>query len=120
MSAIRNLNNLSMDEIYYAVQQGGKFVRFRYCVSYIVGSMEQESAPYFLRPGENPHKFSRKFNTITSLFGWCSLTGAIGMAHAYDQNKMGGQDITREVILDFERQMRAQGIPFQRPAGFVI
>lgn len=121
MASIRNMGNLSMDEIYYAVQQGGKFVRFGYCISVGFHTLELKSNVHFLRPGERPEKFSKKFNILTSVFGWCGIPyGPIAMARAFNLNRMGGENITREVILNFERQMQLQGIPYHRPAGLFL
>lgn len=99
MSAIKNLGNLSVQEINYELQNGGKFVIFQYSISVLVMTFKRPSGVYFLRAGESHWGKSLPFTIISLLFGWWGLPwGLIYTPMAIATNLGGGKDVTREVI----------------------
>ena len=99
MAQIKNLNNLTTDQLNAELRNGGKFVVFQYCFSIIVMTFKQSSDIYFIRAGESTIKHSILFTFITLIFGWWGIPwGPIYSIGALYSNITGGKDVTQEVL----------------------
>jgi len=98
MAEIKNLGNLTNDDITRELQNGAKFVIFQYAISIFILTFKRSSDVYFIRAGESTFKYRIVFSLITWLFGWWGIPwGPIYSIGALVNNVSGGKDVTREI-----------------------
>ena len=99
MAEIKNLNDLTTDQVNAELRNGAKFVVFQYCFSIIVMTFRQSSSIYFIRAGESTVKHSILFTLITVFFGWWGIPwGPIYSIGALYTNITGVKDVKPEVL----------------------
>lgn len=99
MASIKNLEGVTYDELNREIQQGAKFVSFRYTISILIMTFRRGSDIYFIRSGESGLKFSLPYTLLTLLFGWWGIPwGPIYSIASIVQNLSGGKDLTGEVL----------------------
>ena len=67
MAGIKNLENLSDEQINNELKKGGKFVMFSYTISIIIMTFRRNSDIYFIKSGESAVAYSWKYSLITFL-----------------------------------------------------
>ena len=99
MAEIKNIENLTINEINEELQNGGKFVIFQYCFSIIVITFRRSSNIYFIKAGESTAKYSIGYTLLSLIFGWWGIPwGPIYTIGALFSNLTGGKDITQDVV----------------------
>lgn len=108
MAAIKNIDNLSVQQLKDLVDQGGKFVMFQYTISVLVATFRNPTDIYFIRPGEGTTSYSIGSTLITLLFGWWGIPwGPIYSIGTLVTNMSGGKDVTSSVMQDLLTQHTA-------------
>ena len=73
MAQIKNIEGRTNGEIEHALNTGGKFVVFQYCISIVVMTFRRSSDIYFIPPGESTVKHSIGFTLLTLVLGWWGI-----------------------------------------------
>jgi hypothetical protein len=95
---IRGVEGMSVDQVRFELERGGRFVVFQYCVSVIIVTFKRPSPIYFLRAGENPIGKGMGFTLLTLVAGWWGFHfGPIYSVQSIYRNLSGGKDVTMEV-----------------------
>lgn len=96
---IKGTEGLSIDDINFEIQQGGKFVLYPYCISILVMTFKRGSDIYFVRSGENPFLRGIGWSLLSLVFGWWGFPwGPIYTISTLVTNFSGGKDVTDEVL----------------------
>jgi hypothetical protein len=96
---IRGIEGMSVGELRFALQQGGKFVCFQYCVSIILLTFRRPSPIYFVKAGESAVTRGLPFTLVSLVFGWWGIPwGPIFTMGAVVTNFRGGKDVTQQVV----------------------
>jgi hypothetical protein len=86
-------------QIQTEVQNGAKFVIFRYCISLLVMTFRRGTDVYFIRAGESAAAKSLPFTLLSLFFGWWGFPwGLIYTPQSLITNLGGGKDVTAEVM----------------------
>lgn len=95
---VEGLEELSRAEIELMLQQGGRFVFFEYCISFLIFSLRRPSAICFVRPDEWGWVRGLPYTLISLLMGWWGLPwGVIYTPMVLVNNMSGGCDVTAQV-----------------------
>jgi hypothetical protein len=95
---ISGIEGLSVDQVRFELERGGRFVQFQYCVSVILITFKRSSPIYFIRSGESPVGKGIGFTLLTLVAGWWGFPwGPIYSAQSIYRNLSGGKDVTKEV-----------------------
>lgn len=95
---IIGIEGKTIDEIILAVNAGGKFVVYEYCISPLIVTLDYDSNVYFIDANEERRNLSLRYSIISLLFGWESLFGPIHAIRCLVVNFRGGKDISKQVI----------------------
>lgn len=99
MATIKNIDDLTKEEIQRELDHGARFVVFKYCFSYIIMTHHQSSDIYFVRSNESSLKHSIWFILLTLILGWWGFPwGPIYTIGALATNFTGGTDVTEDVL----------------------
>jgi hypothetical protein len=99
MAKIKGLEGLSNEEINQALNEGAKFVVFRYTISIVLMTFRRSSDIYFVRKDESTFSKSIGFTIINFLFGWWGIPwGPIYTIGSWITNAGGGKDVTQDVL----------------------
>ena len=99
MAKIKGIDDLSMDEIYREIDNGGKFVCFPYAISIVVMTFKRHSNIHFIKAGDSTFSKSIPFTLITLGLGWWGVPwGPIYSLGSLFTNLSGGKDMTTEVL----------------------
>ena len=102
MSQIRNIENLTIEQVQDEIIRGGKFVTFPFAVSIIVITFRRSSDIFFVKAGENAMQYGWTSFLITLFFGWWGIPfGPIFSIGAIYRFFTGGKNITTEVMSHF-------------------
>lgn len=97
---IIGIENMSRDEVAHAIEQGGKFVIYEYCISVLIMTFKRPSNIRFIPVGDNRLKQGIGFTLVSLLLGWWGLPwGPIYTLGSLFTNLRGGRDVTQEVLL---------------------
>lgn len=97
--AIRGIEGMSVDQLNFELQRGGKFVYFRYTISVVILTFRRNSAIHFIKAGENTTGRSIGYTLLTLVAGWWGIPwGPIYTIQSVTTNLQGGKDVTKEVI----------------------
>src|SRR5215469_4805654 len=97
MKLSRN-DTLTAAQVEAELRQGGRFVFFEYCISFIFVTLRKPSAVVLLRPGEYGLARGLPYTALSFLLGWWGLPwGLIYTPLAILTNLRGGRDVTAEV-----------------------
>jgi len=95
---VKNIEGLSKDQLKQMINQGGKFVMFKYVVSVLVMTYRNTSDVYFIPPGKGTVKHHWGHTTLTGVMGWWGIPwGPIYTIGAMYSNMTGGIDVTTDV-----------------------
>ncbi len=96
---IRGITDLSVDQLNFELQRGGKFIIFQYCISALVVTFKRPSDIYFVRAGESLVSKSMGFTLVSLVAGWWGIPwGPIYTVQSVYNNLRGGKDTTAEVM----------------------
>ena len=105
MAQIRNIQEMSVDELNRELERGGKFVIFQYCFSVLIMTFRRSSDVYFIRSGESTFKHSIGYTLLTFFVGWWGIPwGPVYTIGSIFTNLTGGKDVTQEVISLFNSE----------------
>jgi hypothetical protein len=95
------LSAVPQDELAKAVEAGGRFVLYSYCISVLVLTFRRSSEITFLRRDQDGAGDAIKFSLISGTLGWWGIPwGPIWTIAALITNASGGKDVTLEVLTD--------------------
>jgi hypothetical protein len=96
---IRNTEGLSPQEVRTMVNQGGKFVIYKYCISIVVASFNNPTDIYFIKPNHSRISPAIGFLITNLLLGWWGIPwGPIYTIGNVATILGGGKDVTNEVM----------------------
>jgi hypothetical protein len=96
---IKNIENLTDQEISWELQNGAKFVYFQYTISILVMTFKRPSDIYFLRANESHWGKSMPFTLLSLVLGWWGFPwGLIYTPMVLFSNLSGGKDVTNEIV----------------------
>ena len=106
-SEIAGLEGLSNEEILWELQNGGRFVVYQYCVSFLVVTLPRTSQVHFIRGSESAVARGMKYTLLSLLLGWWGIPfGPFCTIEAIAVNLAGGRNITPTAsMLDALRQV---------------
>lgn len=92
---IVGLEGMTNEEIIDELRNGGRFVIYQYCVSFLVLTLYRSSAVHFLRHDESAVMRGMKYTLLSLLAGWWGIPfGPICTIAAVVINLSGGRNIT--------------------------
>jgi len=94
---IRGLRGMTVSEIIDELNNGGRFVVFKYCLSAVFVSVKKSSDIYFIKHEEKSFKYHWPISLLTVLLGWWSIPGIFGTIECLLANFTGGIDVTETV-----------------------
>lgn len=101
---IRGIEGLSVSQLNFEIQRGGRFVFFQYVISVILVTFRRSSDIYFVRSGESTVSKSIGFTLLSLVAGWWGIPwGPIYTVQALITNCKGGKDVTKDVIAAMNR-----------------
>lgn len=113
---INGIEGLAVADIQEEINNGGKFVFYTYCFSFIVMSYKQRSGVYFVGSNENAFVKGLPFAFISLLFGWWGIPwGIVYTLESLFTNIGGGKNVTDEVMKSI--QQRTDGYVFEFETG---
>lgn len=99
MAAIKNLSDLSAEQVGREIHRGARFVMYQYTISLIVVTMQRSSDIYFIRADESGASKALPFTFVSLIFGWWGLPwGPVRTIRSISCNLGGGKDVTQEVM----------------------
>jgi hypothetical protein len=103
---INNIEGMTLEEIKYEIDRGGKFVHYMYTVSILVMTFKRPTDIYFIKGGESAAVKGLSYTLITFLLGWWGIPwGPIYSIQSLYYNLGGGKNITEAVMTDLYRQV---------------
>jgi len=93
--AVKGIDGMSPQEIGFEINRGGKFVRYRYCVSLLVITFFRGTDVHFVRANESRLVKALPWILTTLVAGWWGIPwGPIRSIHSLWINFQGGEDLT--------------------------
>lgn len=109
---IKGVEGLTVGEVQDQIRQGGKFVVFGYCMSFIVLSLKRSSDITFVRAGQSAVVAGLPFTVLSLFLGWWGFPwGLIYTPMVLIQNLGGGTDVTAQVMSSLGVGAAPQGLP---------
>ncbi len=106
-SEIAGLEGMTNEEIAWELQNGGKFVVYQYCISFLIITLYRPSPVHFIRHNESAVARGMKYTLMSLALGWWGIPfGPICTIAAVITNLCGGRNITPTTgMLDALRQV---------------
>lgn len=103
---------LSLEQLQRQIEIGGKFIIYEYCISlFFAVSLQRFSPAFFIPVGEPQTKYKRKYDTLSSIFGWWAIPWGISKTlNGFKVNKGGGIDVTDDILLNLNEESLKQGV----------
>ncbi len=96
---INNTEGLTNQEIRQLVNEGGQFVFYKYCMSFVVMTLNKRSEIYFIHPNSSKTSIGFHFLLISLFLGWWGIPwGPIYTIGGIYNVLSGGTDVTYEVM----------------------
>ena len=112
---IKGLEGLSVSDVQDEVNQGGKFVVYRYCISVIVLSFRRSSNIYFIKRDQSRITKGLPFTLLSLILGWWGIPwGIIYTIGSVATNFGGGKDVTDEIMRYFHSQTGGPVFDFEK------
>jgi hypothetical protein len=97
---IAGIGSMSVEQLNQAIDQGGKFVIYEYCISVLIMTFKRPSDIQFIPAGSSRFKKGIGFTLTSLLLGWWGFPwGPIYTIGSLATNLRGGRDVTKEVLL---------------------
>ncbi len=113
---VKGIENMTLSQLSSELNNGGKFVRYEYCISLLILTMKRSSNIYFIKQGENAFLKGMPYTAVSLLFGWWGIPwGPIYTLSSTFTNICGGKDMTKEIISSIgnaanQEQNRSQSV----------
>jgi hypothetical protein len=93
---------LTLEELNKAIEYGGKFVTFQYCISiFFAVTLKRFSPAILIRNHEELLHYKRKYDLLSLVFGWWGIPwGPVYTIRSLRINRKGGLDITEDIMLN--------------------
>lgn len=113
MAQLNNVEGLSPQQIQQLVNQGGKFVVYKYVISILIMTFNRGSDIFFIRPGESALLRGLPYTILSFSLGWWGIPwGIIYTFGALYTNLTGGVDVTADIMSQISANMgQAQSSP---------
>jgi hypothetical protein len=96
---IRNIEGYSAAQIRDMVNQGGKFVMYKYCISIVVMTFNRPTNVYFIKPNSSSVTPGLGHLATNVLLGWWGIPwGPIYTIGNIGSILSGGKDVTNEIM----------------------
>ncbi len=90
--------SLTREQLLIQLQNGGKLIRYVYCISLIAVTIRRFSPVYYVSMETNPAVRSWPYLLITLFLGWWGVPwGLVYTPQVILMNLGGGEDVTEEV-----------------------
>ena len=100
---IVGVGNLTPLELHEELENGGKFVIYKYCISIMVLTFQRPSAIHFIRSDQSAVVHGLKYSLMSVITGWWGIPwGPIYTIGSLYTNFRGGQDVTSDVIASLD------------------
>jgi hypothetical protein len=102
------------------ILQGGRFLSFHWCVSFIVLSYTRQNKARYFKSWESPASEAWSNSLVTMFFGWWSPHGVINTILCFWRNLRGGKDVTSEIMTQLVGPARTESIlkqAIKKPLG---
>jgi hypothetical protein len=97
---IVGIGSMSAEQLNQAIDQGGKFVIYEYCISILIMTFKRPSDIQFIPAGSSRFTKGIGFTLTSLLLGWWGFPwGPIYTIGSLATNLRGGRDVTKEVQL---------------------
>lgn len=95
MAKVHGIEGMTDAEIMEAIDAGGRFVMFQYCISIIVLTFKRSSGVYFIPGDKSTLPYALPWIGLTLLLGWWGIPwGPIYTIGTTATNFGGGNDVT--------------------------
>jgi len=95
MAKIIGIAGMTPQEVSFEINQGGRFVIYKYCVSAFIATVTDSTHVYFLRAKESRIKKGLPWTLLTLLAGWWGFPfGPIRTLEVAWMNFRGGESVT--------------------------
>jgi len=96
---VKNIDGLSPAQIRTMVNEGGKFVMYKYCISIVVMTFNNPTDIYFIPPGKSSVTPGLGFLATSLVLGWWGIPwGPIYTIGNIGTILSGGKDVTTEIM----------------------
>ena len=96
---IIGIEGMTTQQIQEEINNGAKFVYYRYCISVIVMTFRRSTDIYFIRPGQHGAVKGMGWTALTMLLGWWGIPwGPIYSVSSLATNLQGGKDVTGQIV----------------------
>jgi hypothetical protein len=96
---IKNIEGLTGSEIRNLVDEGAKFVMYKYCISIVVMTFNNPTDVYFIKPHESRTTPGLGYLFISFFLGWWGIPwGPIYTIGNIGSVLSGGKDVTYEIM----------------------
>ncbi len=96
---IQGIEGMSIEQVRFEVQRGGKFVFYHYCISIVVMTFRRSSPVHFIPAGHSSFGKGLPWTFLTLVMGWWGIPwGPIFSVQSLIVNFQGGKDVTKEVM----------------------
>lgn len=102
---VKKIEGLTVGQLNYELQRGGKLVTYQYCFSAIIMTFKRDSDIYLIKAGESAFWEGAKYTLFSLLFGWWGFPwGPIRTIEGLIINCSGGNNVTYKVMDSLNRQ----------------
>ena len=96
---IKNIDGLTGNDIRSMVDEGAKFVMYKYCISIVVMTFNRPTDVYFIKPHESSVVKGLGYLFISLILGWWGIPwGQIYTIGNIANVLSGGKDVTTEIL----------------------
>jgi len=97
---IKGTEGLSEQDINRMLQNGARFVVYKYCISIVVMTFQRSSDIHFIPPGESSVTKGLPYVLLSLVLGWWGIPwGPVHTIGSLYTNLSGGKDVTNEVTM---------------------
>ncbi len=99
-------DGLTLTELKVHIQNGARFVVYRYCISILFAvTLTRFSRAYLILKEEYPTKYKSRYNKLNFIFGWWGIPwGPIRTLECAKLNNRGGIDVTDDILLNINEE----------------
>ena len=107
---LRGIEGYTLETLREAVEQGGRFHVFQYCIAPVIFTATSLSPAWFVPPGKSVEEIARRYNRRSLFFGVWSLRGIPTVLTCFAANRDGGVDVTGDIIRNLTRESLDHGV----------
>lgn len=98
--------NLSLEELKQKIENGCQFIVFEYCISlFFAVTLRRYSPAILIDSHRSSSKYKRKYNMLSSLFGWWGIPwGPYYTVKSFRANNKGGINVTDDIMLNITEE----------------